>query len=87
VHARYHTNTCEPIQTKPNKCTLPNKANRENKIMCWVKLAGMKNDNALKNQDYTAMPLLFQPPGPLHAHNHRPMATQTLNVMAQKVGA
>ena len=36
---------------------------------------------------YTAMPRLFQPPGPLHAHMKRPMANQTLTVMAQKVGA
>jgi hypothetical protein len=35
----------------------------------------------------TATPLLFHPPGPLHAYTHSPIATHTLIVMAQKVGA
>lgn len=36
---------------------------------------------------YTATPLLFQPPGPLHAYIHSPMATQTDTAMAQNVEA
>lgn len=35
----------------------------------------------------TAMPFLYQPPGPLQAQSHSPQASHTLPAMAQKVGA
>lgn len=40
-----------------------------------------------KGNTQTSIPLLFHPPGPLHAHNHNPQAIHTLTAIAQNVGA
>jgi hypothetical protein len=47
----------------------------------------MQTTQKYVNTTYTATPLLFHPPGPLHAYTHKPMATHTLIDMAQNVGA
>jgi hypothetical protein len=44
-----------------------------------------KLSNIMHAIHYTATPLLFQPPGPLHAYTHKPIATHTLMAMAQNV--
>lgn len=71
---------------KPSK-KKTKKDKRQTRYMQMHKRETARKKPNTKKKIYTAMPLFFHPPGPLQAHTHSPIATQTETAMAQNVGA